>query len=155
MFGWRHCRNDSVFEDLQSCWGIKDWRLIGLVVKVTDWLIKAISCYDISESHCKIGRRSWRRFSGRLDLKLLSRADSRYCMRGYGAIGSAPDSRSGGWEFDSLWPHSFIIKTMGNLFNRTPQPVVHNSTAEFIMQITYCGVWSYQRYVDAVQRHVD
>ena len=30
------------------------------------------------------------------------------CSRGYGAIGSAFDSRSKGWEFESLWPHYFL-----------------------------------------------
>ena len=30
------------------------------------------------------------------------------CSRGYGAIGSAFDSRSKGWEFESLWPHYFF-----------------------------------------------
>ena len=29
-------------------------------------------------------------------------------LRGYGAIGSASDSRSEGWEFESLWPHNFF-----------------------------------------------
>ena len=38
-------------------------------------------------------------------------------MRGYGAIGSASDSRSGGWEFDSLWPHSFILTKIIELSN--------------------------------------
>ena len=30
-------------------------------------------------------------------------------LRGYGAIGSASDSRSEGWEFDSLWPQLFLF----------------------------------------------
>ena len=45
--------------------------------------------------------------------------------RGYGAIGSASDSRSGGWEFDSLWPHSFLLKILllfflSYYYNSTP-----------------------------------
>ena len=44
---------------------------------------------------------------------------------------------------------------MGSLMAKQPKPVVSNPHAPNILQMHYWGVWSYQRYVDNVQREVD
>ena len=44
---------------------------------------------------------------------------------------------------------------MGSLMTKQPKPVVNNAQAPNILQLQYWGVWSYQRYVDNVQREVD